>query len=221
MSLLNRVFSLKPKASYDQPSLAFWLDARNETKYTPDVGKLEQKTHHLLFAYDSFKAGKDCGVYVFTQDRFQMWRKDLGKSIINHFIPIKVPENFKDLVDRPVWADPNPLGGRMALASRVRGTLNLVEPGDIISLDKDMLNTVSFDRVRVPLYYPYQTIIRFKKHNPQKNNVVGTVWAWMYVARSEYWEPMIDNPDSLGLFRAAKITRPKSLWIGDFYTNEM
>src|SRR5271166_793735 len=139
--------SIKYRDLGNLPPAIFKIDAHMETKYTPDIGKLEQKLTWLMFAYDYYtnRDIKEYGIQVFTQDRFKMWKQDLGKYSV--YIPFKVPESYHEPVPRPSWADPNPFGAfKQARASRVRGTLHLVSPEMIISLDKDMQNTVRFEQ---------------------------------------------------------------------------
>ena len=219
------------------PNAAFRIDAQVHVRYTPDVGKIMQKEAHLLFAYDRYWSElKDYNIHVFTEQRFKMWVQDLGKYQV--YVPTSVPENYKDTLERPEWADPNPLNTRTALAARVRGTLHLIRPETMISLDKDMQNTVRFERIRVPLLYPYKRahrkVIRkvythtldgkpflTKRYGDwEHDRCVGRLEAWMYVAVEKHWSPMMEADSLRHMFKPALLTRPEHATVGSFYTNE-
>ena len=218
------------------PNAAFRIDAQVKTRYTPDVGKLMLNEAWLLFAYDRYWSElKDYDIHVFTQPRFKMWVQDLGKYQV--YVPMQVSENYKDLLERPEWADPNPLNTRTALAARVRGTLHLVSPETLISLDKDMQNTVRFERIRVPLLYPYKRAHRkitrhvyvHKNGKPylekrygdwMHDRCMGRLEAWMYVAVEKHWSPMMETDALRSMFKPALLTRPEHAQVGTFYTNE-
>jgi hypothetical protein len=240
MGLLQSVPLLPRGLKYPEfaplPSAAFKIDALVGTRYTPDINKLAQNEAWLLFAYDRYWSElKDYGIFVFTQQRFKMWVQDLGKYQV--YMPMLVPENYKDTLERPEWADPNPFLLRSPLASRVRGTLHLVRPETLISLDKDMQNTVRFERIRVPLLYPYKrahrkvtrSVFIHKDGKPYlekkygdwiHDRVMGRLEAWMYVAVEKHWSPMMESDSLRSMFKPALLTRPENAQVGTFDTNE-
>jgi hypothetical protein len=244
MGLLSAVPLLPRGLKYPEfaplPSAAFRIDAQVKTRYTPDVHKLEQKEAWLLFAYDRYWSElKDYDIYVYTEQRFKMWVQDLGMYQV--YLPFNVPEKYRDTLERPEWADPNPLNTRIALAARLRGTLHLIRPETIISLDKDVQNTVRFERVRVPLLYPYKrghrkvikNVYREKDGKPYLekqmgdwtyDRAVGKLEAWMYVAVEKHWSSMMEADSLRNMFKPALISRPHpkkdDAQVGTFYTNE-
>lgn len=217
-------YEMAHRLGYSVPSAVWNIDSVLKTKYTPDVGLLESKAAWWFFAYDTFDIQEaPAQYYVFTQDRYFTYFQDKAYQVM---LPLPIPEGFKEPPTRPAWADPNLPSYRQAPPSRVRGTLHLVPPETLISLDKDVLNTVRFNRQRVRLLYPRRSLPIFNvgtdkekaKLRPVPDLVVHTLIAWMYVASSEYWTDMIEEKPQL--FKAAPIMRPPSLWIGDFAYKE-
>jgi hypothetical protein len=203
------------KLGYSVPSAVWNIDSVLKTKYTPDIALLESKDAWWFFAYDTFDVQENPARYiVFTEDKYINYVQDRD---FDRLLPLPVPEGFKEPPIRPAWADPNPPSFRQAPSSRLRGTLHLVPPETIISLDKDVLNTVRFNRQRVQLLYPHRRL-PIVDGKPRPDLVVHKLMAWMYVASQEYWGSMVsENPQ---LFKPAPLQRPASFWIGNFAYKE-
>lgn len=208
-------YEMAHRLGYSVPSAVWNIDSALKIKYTPDVGLLESKDAWWFFAYDMFDVEENPARFiVFTQDKYITYIQDRAYQLL---IPLPVPEDYTELSTRPAWADPNRPSYRQAPSSRLRGTLHLVSPETIISLDKDVLNTVRFNRQRVSLYYPHRRL-PIVDGKPRPDLVVHTLKAWMYVANPDYWNFMVEEKPQL--FKPAPIMRPASLWIGDFAYKE-
>jgi hypothetical protein len=58
----------------------------------------------------------------------------------------------------------------------------------------------------------------FKLSSFRDEMSVIPIEAWMYVGSPQYFNNDETSVDAGYLFKPAKLTRPKSFWIGDFYT---
>lgn len=194
----------------------------NQTKLSPDCWQLEQFEWQLIFVpydfsrdfnskaemLDNVYMGEACHPTCYTLDLFNFFVKDLG--IKSFPIPLSknyVPSNYLRWPVEP---------------ARIKGSLYGIRPSLLISLDKEKLNTVQFQRQRVRITLPYREV-RFSEKNPLpeiSDDYLVTCTAWMYVGIEKYWDDQIG-----GIFKSCQVQRKEFIspkkWIDSFYEFEI
>lgn len=180
--------------------------------YTPDIAKLEQfhvlrlfvygdemyqRQHHDLIREYSVPLGT-----AFTEPKFHMWKKKLGKETFP--IPLEAKANGE-----PIWSRHHMPEGS------IKGELYAIRPYRILDLDKHRENGVQFIRVRQCLYIPYRTVIWTKQNGIITTSIdVKKIWAWMYLGVPDYWKDQLDGGY---LFDPVKWYKPNTGWMPEYY----
>lgn len=162
-----------------------WLNSIDWTKYrfTPDAVELHNQLWHRLFVYNSWQKGQphvselgDTSIWnggaLTEESKFVMLKYKLGAETY----PI-VFETTPEM-ERGQFGDTY-LGQKGA----IQGQLFLVKPETIIHLDSKVLNTVQFDRQRIPIDLPYRERNGKQLSGPK----VMKMKAWAYIARNDFW----------------------------------
>lgn len=171
-------------------------------KHTPDMPELLDKQAHLFFIVDDFQHGcpnhahlgdSEYGCRAYSLDGVEAFRETLTNKVVP-FYERRKPE----LVDKKHFA-------------RIRGEVYKVPTKQIPKLDTEMRNGVQFVRKRIELLavetfhwcvdngnYDYvsglplpYTLAGFKHWVSPERVVV--LKAWMYTAKRDYWNPLIDG----------------------------
>lgn len=200
---------------------AVWnVDALMQTKYTPDVQKLHTKAAWWVFMYDDYQIQEEAFRVGFTKENYLVYRERTSDGLV----ALSATEKDIHVLPRPKWADSTYRASILAPATRVKGTIHLLSPGRVISIDKDLTNGVEFERRRIPLLIPTRQLVTFpdhyrsqgKKIRPFFQLCVTELQAWIWEGKRELFDQRINGID----FEPADIVSPQSLWIGDFYTKE-
>ena len=191
-------------------------------KFTPDMPVLLEKQAHLFFIVDDFQRGcrnhshlgkSEYGCRAYSMNGFEAYREQLTDKVIPYSFQKK-----PDVFDKANFA-------------RIRGEVWKVPTPQIPKLDTAMLNGVQFIRKRIELLavetihwcidngsYDYVTGLPLPytlagfKHWVSPERVV-ILDAWMYVARRDYWDPLIDGLafDKLEMYDSSRD------WLRRFY----
>lgn len=178
--------------------------------YTPDICLLEAKLMHRIFIPDETMRGHynyqmigEHSAYLclgYTYDRFECFRRITNQSLI------AIPSGDKQ-------TEPyHPRG-----PARIKGEVHLIETAGLIKLDNHKENGVQFERKRVRILvaaYPQKTASDGNIQLGQEH--VFPIEMWMYVAKQDYWEPLIDDGY---LFKPVDVfvaKKPKK-WLTKYY----
>lgn len=179
-----------------------WVEkALKAAPFTPDIQELETRERHLVFEYGTAMRGYRnsdlLNGFLYTAftnpnvGKYSLWKKKLGPMSF----PIALPISFRDT---PLRA--------------IKGELHAIRPTQFIELDKYMLNTVQFERVRVNVVIPYSQRL-FIKDRAKLEELMGgplnirrdglntysdagseviykgmlKLKAWMYIGLQDYW----------------------------------
>lgn len=199
---------------YDLPPKNWFEQARQSTKYTPDIAKLEEYQFQLIFACDETQIRHvkypliEGGNYVcpgFTQSGYNYW---LPETPFSPAVPMKT-HGYR-----------NPLPGYPPIA-KIKGQLHAIRPYQFIAIDNYKENGVQFQRERVKLIVPYRVVkwlrdpsiapldmepYAVEQGNPYvaNGNVPSTyttkefvviIRAWMYIGIPKYWDQLITRFD--------------------------
>jgi hypothetical protein len=193
------------------------VQALMTSKYTPDCNHLFTRSHWYYFDYDMFHSPNQA--IGFTDNKYRVWQKDLG-TVSSGLVALEAKPTDAEIKSAPSWADPPT--HRIAYPARVRGILRLLPTADYLKLDTDVENGVMFIRKHVNILVPQHTVMRIQVGNSPKyfrsEMSVRNMRAWMYVGSEEYFNSDDTGIDAGYLYKPARLTRPQSLWIGDFYT---
>ena len=202
--------ALKRLIAYS-PKLELWhKTSMEETKYTPDIARLEISTHQPVFVYNDWMRrrrehnqieGSEYRGAAFTyMDNFAMFIHNLGKD---RSYPIALMGN--DLVVPPEGVSTTKtlqqlkhsyglVSGSKAPPRRLTGELFRVPSSHIVKLDNLLMNTVQFVRIKVPIVIYY--------HQSYWSKAAGSVVsnekekhrnAWIYLGIRSYWDDLIDG----------------------------
>lgn len=233
MSLVAKAVSVIQRAAFGNPVEAWNTAALIRAKYTPDADRLYTRRCWWHFNYDVRESAEQ--TYIgFTNDEYCVWRKDLGTLGYGHVALAATPTDIRSNSNVYAWSDPALGRGsyNFAPAARVRGCLELLPTSDYFQLDTDLENGVVFERKRVRVLIPLQTIItkvtRKGKTYQEREMFVKSIMAWMYVGSAKYFSEGRPNDkgelegaiDAGYSYDVANISRPASFWIGDFYYAE-
>jgi hypothetical protein len=234
MSLVAKAVNMVHRIAYGSPLETWNTAALVRSKYTPDASHLYTKRCWWHFNYDE-RSSVEQRYIGFTNDEFCVWRKELeDNSVYGH---VALEAKSTDISSRSnlySWSDPSLSKGSYTFApsARVRGCLELLPTSDYFQLDTDLKNGVVFDRKRVRVLVPLQTIItkttKKGKVYYEREMFVKSVMAWMYVGNEKYFSEgqpnekgeLVGAIDAGYSYDIANISRPASFWIGDFYYAE-
>lgn len=209
------------------PSPDWISEATNATQFTPDVAFIENIQVHILFLVDNhqsqfkgFDIVKDglafSNGHAFTRDKFQMWKKPLGRESF----PVPILSTPTNETVAPWFPKPRV----------IKGELYGVRAYTLMELDKAMANTVQFVRRRVRLVYPYHGLyrmpvekgleyisrterhIRYETDIPKKMlspELIHKPSAWMYVGRDEYWADQMGESAYDSRLKVVRAFEPK------------
>lgn len=205
LTILKRLFQVSPSVIVRAPSEQWLEDADDEVEFTPDLWNMERRQLQLLFVYDEMMQGhhghdliKEHSVSLaaaYTEDKFILWRKNLGKK--SYPIPL-----VKKYLSVP--------------SARIKGQLYGILPPQFKELDKHKLNGVSFIRVRVNIQIPYRRIVKMREEQGtvKLDEEIQRVRAWMYIGVPNYWD---DQIDSGFLYSPTQIYHPNREWLDKYY----
>lgn len=220
-----------PTYGYTAPSREQLWQAYEQTKFTPDIAKLEEYEWQLLFATDDTKkdhhkhdllgAEAEYRFPGYTVKGFHYWDHD---APFLPPIPMKTPEG--SFINSMPFMPP---------IAKIRGQIFLIRPQRFMALDTYKENTVQYYRERVRLTVPYRAVKFLKEHhldpafgvagaiNREKytgSSIVTTtettciLRAWMYIGRPEFWDPLISAYD----YRAVEHFHSKNRrWCDTYY----
>lgn len=197
-------------------SQVWHMDALAQTKHTPDVQRLYSNLAWNVFLYDD--SDKPTRAFGFTEECYTCYRHTDSDALV------AIPADHCDIenIPRPTWADPirRAAGFSRAPATRVKGSIVLMDPADIITIDNDLENGKIFERRRINVLVPFRQLVieipgRTLKKPFFQMSVIG-VQCWIWEGKKDVFEELINGYD----YKPADIMRPDSLWIGDFYTRE-
>ena len=153
------------------------------------------KPTNLFFVYDRLMEGyddhgkiKDTVIPLtqigFTVQRFNHWRKNLGK------LSFPIALETRDKPSNPPWADlvRETSWFKDAPPVIVRGIVYSITSESFFELDRLYRNGVQFERKKVKISIPY----RAKKENGGAAYNLK-LWCWMYVGKPDYWEDQLSN----------------------------
>lgn len=187
------------KLGYQLPDADELRFMKEETRYTPDVAKLEEFEYQLYFACDDTQRGHpkhnlldgDYKCPGFTQQSFNYW----------------FPEVPWDEPSVPMEAEGylNALKGMPPIA-KIKGEIHKVRPSTLISLDIEKQNGIQFLRKKVRIVVPHRALKWVHDVNTIPPDVeyvadnglgltkerVCVLRAWMYVGIPEYWDKLLN-----------------------------
>lgn len=206
--------------------------AEEISRNTPDYHWLLEYEFQLLFVYNNMMMGHrdsraiEESVYManaFTRATYKMFKKDLGP----HSYPVALAKEGK-ITEK--W-------GELEGPGPIRGELYLIRPQQFLVLDKELDNTVAFERRRVNLNVPSRKVIYAHEKNKieevtgvQFNGTpritvqseMASVRAWMYVGNPDYWKDLVadefygySGPDYL--MKTTKLYKPNNPKLLPYY----
>lgn len=202
--LREAVRFIAPSSSlgYNLPDPSVFKFAQEETKYTPDIAKLEAYEYQLYFACDETQRG--CHKHDllgehedkcpgFTQKSFNYW---------DHEAPFLPPvamevEGFRNVM--PNYPD----------IAKIKGRVLKIRSQAFLKLDEYKEQGVQYRRIKPRILVPYRALVFLKDANlppPDVEQVLSPSWgltfekmviirAWMYIGVPEYWDKMINSFD--------------------------
>lgn len=189
---------------------------KNMHSWTPDAVELEKKAWQPLFVCcplgkggsehevirDHFKDkdedGKSHNTAVFTKDKFELWKVNMGTN--TYTVPLVTKSRAAtDLVPRQ-----QQIGN--VHSARIEGRLYKIKSELISTLDELRSNGVVYHRTRIDILHPYRL-----SHgsdlglNRLSDTFIQPGRAWFYIGDQGLWEPQI----SPSHFSPAKLISPK------------
>lgn len=223
MGLLAKVSSLFHGAarSAQYPSEE-WLDAASKfNELTPDLAKLEEKSHHLVFLYGTNQQGHrdhdlvaEHGVVeatAFTAKPHTMFKKDLGVESY----PIAVRRKYHKIPFTRIKGELVSLNSYRfkELDAFIQGQVQF-NPADE-GRGPPKIGVLPFLRKRAMVVVPYRVPwTQNLGHMPFLMRVCA-VEAWMYVGNPAYWDDVVDNGY---LYPAVQVYRPRHAWDRPYYS---
>jgi hypothetical protein len=215
-----RMLMPQSKFGYELPHPSWFEFMKEETRYTPDVAKLEEFEYQLYFACDETQRGHSRheildGEYKcpgFTQQSFNYWYPETPWDPA-------VPMETTNFI--------NPLKGLPPIA-KIKGEIHKIRPQSIIQLDSEKQNGVQFRRKKVRIIVPYRALkwVHDVNHIPDDveyvaDNGLGltrervcVIRAWMYVGIPEYWDKLLNSYS----FHAVDTYEAKNRrWLKEYY----
>lgn len=212
------------KLTGDIPPGVWNIDALVQSKYTPDIPLLFTRSAWWVFMYDDYKVEEEAQRVAFTNENYLLYRQ----KETNGLVALSATDKDETHSTRPSWAEPirRAASFQSAPATRIKGTIHLLTPDRVISIDKDVGNTVEFQRRLITLLIPMREMVIMEDHYRTRSGkkiapffqlFVHRLNAWIWEGKREVFDPRIDSGYT---YEPADIVSPKSLWIGDFYTKE-
>lgn len=221
--LKEAVRRLIPSSSlgYSLPDAAFFKHAQEQTKYTPDIAKLEEYEWQLYFACDETQRGHLKHDLVgehedkcpgWTQKSFNYW---------DHEAPFMPP------IPMEATGYKNPLPGWPDVA-KIKGRILKIRSQALLKLDEYKEQGVQYRRVRARIIVPYRELKFLKDANMPPADIEQVlslslgltfeksyiVRAHMYVGIPEYWDKMISTFE----FRSVQTFEAKNRsWCPQYY----
>lgn len=219
-----------PSYGYTKPDDAALWQALEDTKFTPDIARLEEFEWQLYFAIDETKKDfikhdllgpeKEYKFPGFTQKPFHYWQ---------HSAPFLPPI--------PTTVTDNPLNSMPFFPpiAKIKGQVYAIRPQRFIELDRYKQNTVEYYRERVRLIVPYRQVLFLKDHNldpafgvqevfsrsayagssiKTSEEKVAIIRAWMYIGKPEFWDPLISAYDYTAV---ETFTAKNRRWLETYY----
>lgn len=179
----------------------FLVSTQESSKWTPDIGKLQETEWQLVFIYDRLQLGfDDYTAYMsehaatvctaFTNDPYVMFKKRMGL-------------NTYPILQKKDYVSPEP--------TRVKGELHYIRSQQLIQLDKLRENGVQFNRELIDIFVPFFKVHKLKSWKEGGRNkgeymkLYGTehptdtiphyqvIKAFAYIGANEYWDDLIDG----------------------------
>jgi len=188
------------------PGYPFFKALEEDTRYSPDKWKLQQREKVWLFVHGEEMMRHDKNVPLMglfepqysgmTFEDYKMWKAALGKD--THPIPLDAQlevedRNWFQQKYKLPWA-------------KVKGELYLVPPEVIFHLDKYRENGVVYSRKRTEIIVSYRnstfsnktrSFLDFKYEHQN-------IRAWMYVGKIDYWAELINDGVTHGRFKPVR-----------------
>lgn len=209
----NTVRKVIPTYGYTAPTEAEVLWELSQTKFTPDIARLEQYEWQLLFVVDELKKdhikhdllGVERALKFpgYTQKPFRFW---MPNDPTMSPIPTETSEGHNVLNNIVGWPP----------AVKIKGELWKIRSQQFITLDTYKQNTVQFSRKMVRIIVPHRAVVWLKDHNldpefgvqdptarrdysgssiKHSKEIVTIIRCWMYVAKPTFWDPIITAYD--------------------------
>lgn len=205
---------------------ARWLT--DQSRYSPDLGYLEQSEFQLLFSCDDTRVGYERYSLVsdsvtlgtaYTQETFSYWLQEFQTKDGVERIPI------------PMRQQNAPSIRYFPPALKVKGELIAVRPYQFQGLDDYKRNREQFRRQRVNVLVPYRTrvdehgaalhgievpeALRGKGHIFDLPEKVHVIRAWMYVGIPGYWDNLFDA--GFRGFKTVNYYESRRAWLKEYY----
>ena len=209
--MLRGLFGFGPKIAV--PSKEWVQERLVPLDSTPDLCELEEKPTHLLFVYDAKMSGFNPNAFGegaerlwngFTVDNFTLMNQRLGKASA----PVALSgDKYKSIVQTPTYAGFKVHRG-VVPAKPIKGEVWEIPHKMFISLDKEMDNTLYYERRYVKIAVPYRYLKQSKERgNYLTERVVEKVKAFMYVGIPDYWDNLVENVE---LFKPVSLYKANS-----------
>jgi hypothetical protein len=180
-----------------------WIEERLvDTPCTPDFAQLDERPAHLLFFYDArmsgFRPETDGSLLWdgFTVEPYTMLKTRLGKASY----PVVLEKNYEE---HAFPAEAVNFDGSVRTlnykgdSSRVpiKGQVWEIPTKTVLLLDKEMNNTVYYNRKKVKIHVPFHQVMWSKERGDfVTERLIEKVKAWMYVGNDEYWSALAQDP---------------------------
>lgn len=198
------------------------------TKYTPDVWKIQQYTHQLIFVFDHMKKnhlrnsllgpGAVLRWPAYTLRRYHLWQPP---TPFEHYISTEATSNLPRFP-----------------SAKIRGEIWKIPSDNLLALDEEYSNTVEFQRQRVRMIVPSRTVEFVKDHTidpdfgvmdlnathrrdytgssvKTSSERVALVRCWMYIGKSSFWDPLISAYD--GYKPVETFEAKQRRWLNQYY----
>src|SRR6266852_3039276 len=194
----------------------------SETRFTPDIARLELSQFQLLFVCDDLmRAGKNYNIIA-----------DSSASVARGFTLHGYNFYKKRTNGIPVVMAAKQADNRYSFSClKIKGEIHAVESKAFIKLDTHYLNGVQYRRIRTKILYPTRQhgvvvnhdnegkllppALQGNKHFllPERVDIIS---AWMYIGASNYWNDLLDGGFA---FEPVRIVEPKEQknWLIKYY----
>ena len=157
------------------------------------------REHHLIV--ETSLTGRHPLYAGYTQDKFHLWNKNLGKMSY----PVALKEQVSGFYN-----------GEKQPPAKIWGELYAIRPSQFILLDSLRDNGVQFIREEVIITVPMDQIV-WSKRQPIPKNGNDQLWrfpAQMYIGAQQYWDDQL-----AGIFPSDPFIPQFSSrkWLGNFY----
>lgn len=207
------------------PHEARWLT--EQSRYSPDLGYLEMREWHLLFAMEDFKTNHTHHCLIedssfiataYSTHHFNYWGMEAGDE------RMAIPLETNKIGTQTVRYFPPGL--------KVKGELHLIRSHQFLGLDTYKRNTVQFRRKRMNVIVPYREMewkynrelcdapeippaLQGTRHAILSAEKVYIIRAWVYVAMPQYWDNLLDA--GWRGFKTVNYYESKRPWLREYY----